>query len=647
MSVADKIAALSTAVLFGMVVSIFSVTAAQLDVVDQNQTGTQYSPLAIVNRENVSQLELAWTYHNGDLAPDAPGLYALEDQPSLIEGNLIVCSISRKISALDPATGKERWVYDPKSEPARMRKCRGVANWVDTGAEPGTLCQSRIFIGTADYSLHAIDAKTGALCPGFGNGGVVDMPVSKEEIWPGEVIAGSNPAVVNDVVVVGSSVADLQRVNPPSGRVLAFSARSGAMLWQFDPVPRDKSDPAMATWEKGTEGFGQGNVWSSMAVDQSLDLVYLPTTSASDDYYGGHRPGDNLYTSSVVALRGTTGEVVWHQQLVHHNVWDYDVPARPMLIEYLVDGEPVPALVQNTKMGLVFVFNRATGEPLVPLVEKPVPQTGAIPGEVLSPTQPFPEGMPALVAQSFSPEDVWGFTYFDKRACRKKVEAYDYGPIYTPITERGTVLMPAVGGGANWGGGGYDPGSHIMVVPTNRVPTIVKLTPRAKSEATSDTAEIESSTAMTFTNPGADFVVSVEPLLSNFGAPCSEPPWAALTAVDIVQKKIVWDVPLGSIKKLAPIPIDWHLGTPSAGGPLVTAGGLVFIGYSSDDMFRAFDLSTGEIVWEAELPAAATSVPITYEVDGEQYIVVPAGGHSMFMTTLGDSVVAFKLPAKK
>ncbi len=623
-----------------------SVRADDFDaVVNQNQTGTQYSPLTQINRNNVSKLEPAWEFHTGDqlLEEDKPGLIAMEDQPSLIEGNLVVCSIKRRIIALDPATGAKRWEFYPGDAPSLTRKCRGIGNWIDREAPEGRHCRSRIFLGTADYRLVAIDAKDGKPCADFGDNGVVTMKPSKPELWPGEVIATSNPAVVNDVVVVSSSVADNQRVAAPSGRVLAFDARTGEPRWSFDPVPRDPADPAMASWGKGTDGFGQANVWSSMAVDQGLDLVYLPTTSASSDFYGGDRPGDNHYATSVVALRGSTGEVVWHRQIVHHNVWDYDLPARPILIDYPHNGQMVPALVQNTKTGLIFIFDRATGEPLVPIEERPVPQEGKLPGEVLSPTQPFPEGMPAVMPMSFSPDDVWGFTPIDKWLCRRKVEENVTGPIYTPITEQGTVVYPPAGGGPNWGGGGYDPASHLMVIPSNRVPMIVRMVPVEKA-APVEGLVLEARSLMRFGMPDSPFVIEVEPLLSVFGAPCSTPPWAALTAVDLVAKKIVWEMPLGSIRKMAPVPIDWHLGTPGAGGPLVTAGGLVFIGYSLDDTLRAFDLETGETLWEADLPAAGTAVPVSYEVDGEQYIVMPAGGHSMYGSTTGDSVVAYKLP---
>ncbi|MBP6725271.1 MAG: PQQ-binding-like beta-propeller repeat protein, partial [Halioglobus sp.] len=317
--------------------------------VDQHQLGTKYSPLTQINRDNVAALELAWEYHTGETPPagTTKSLIAFEDQPSLIEGNLVVCTTSRRLIALDPRTGAERWVFDPKDRKVGMQKCRGVANWVDREAPAEASCQTRIFLGTSDNRLLAIDARSGKPCAGFGEQGEVQISLSKPEIWPGEVVTTSRPAVVNDVIVVGSMVADNQRVDAPSGRVTAFDARSGKQVWAFDPLPRDPNDPAAKTWEKGTaEGYGGGNVWAAMAVDQALDLVYLPTTSPSGDFYGGGRAGDNRYSTSVVALRGATGEVAWHFQFVHHNVFDYDIPTQPLLIDYPHRGELVPALVQ-------------------------------------------------------------------------------------------------------------------------------------------------------------------------------------------------------------------------------------------------------------------------------------------------------------
>jgi len=623
------------------------IVAAQAPGVDQHQLGSKYSGLTQINRDNVGELAVAWEYHTGEVPPSNSSgtMIAFEDQPSLIDGNLVICTTSRRLIALDPKTGAERWVFDPKDRKVGMQKCRGIANWVDQQAPAGASCKTRILLGTSDNRLIAIDAKNGKPCAGFGEQGQVQLPPSKPEIFPGEVVTTSQPAVVNDVVVVGSMVADNQRVDAPSGKVRAFDARSGEPLWEFDPLPRDPNDPAASSWEKGTaEGYGAGNVWSSMAVDQALDLVYLPTTSASGDFFGGGRAGDNHYSTSVVALRGSTGEVAWHFQFVHHNVFDYDIPAQPMLIDYPHQGELVPALVQNTKMGLIFIFNRETGEPLVPIEERPVPHAGKVAEENLSPTQPFPVGMPTLSPQGFTPDDAWGFTPIDKWMCRNMVAELSHGPIYTPPSLQGTVFSPSAGGGPNWGGGAYDPRSHVMVVPSNRVPMVVTLVPAEQSRATAGEA-IESLLEMKFPLAGSPYHYKVGPLLGPLGSPCSEPPWAALTAVDLVKGEILWEVPLGSIDKMLPIPFPWEIpyGTPGAGGPLLTAGGLVFIGYTLDDRFRAFDLLTGEVVWQADLPAAGTSVPVSYEAGGEQYIVIPAGGHSMYQSTLGDSVMAYKL----
>lgn len=640
-------------VAIGLAVMIFGHSVAFAGQNEQNDywRNTKYSPLTQINRQSVSRLEKAWEYHTGDLPPKDVGdkLIAFEDQPYMIDGNLVVCSTHRRIIALDPATGEERWTYDPKdpleSENIGMRKCRGVAHWVDPEAEPGSVCRSRILMGTANYRLVAIDAATGKPCEDFGDQGEVKMQVSKPLLWTAEVIATSNPAIVNDVVVVGSSVADNQRVEAPSGRVMAYHARSGEFLWDFDPVPRNADDPAMASWKEGTEHFGQGNVWSSMAVDEELDLVYLPTTSPSSDFYGGERVGDNNYTTSVVALKGSTGEVVWHFQVVHHNVFDYDIPTEPMLIDYPHNGEMVPALVQNTKMGIVFVFDRATGEPLVPIEERPVATSSELKGEVLSPTQPFPAGMPTLVKHGFSLDDAWGFTPIDKWLCEREISNYSYGDIYTPPSPQGTVFSPSAGGGPNWGGGAYDPETNIMVVPSNRVPVVIAMPPRSEVSGEINRQTVEGLN-MSFDVKGSPFITRIKPLLSVFGAPCSKPPWAGLTAIDIVKKQILWDVPLGSIDNMMPFPMpffDSELGTPGAGGPLVTAGGLVFIGYTLDNRIRAFDVDSGEVVWSADLPAAGVGVPVTYIANGEQYIVIPAGGHTMYQSTLGDSVVAYKL----
>jgi membrane-bound PQQ-dependent dehydrogenase (glucose/quinate/shikimate family) len=632
-----------TALMLALFLLLGQAMVASASELERRQSGAKYSPLTQISRDNVAQLELAWEYHTGEIDTKSGSFVSFQDEPLLVEDNLIICTISRRLIALDPATGKERWVYDPQSTYNIINKCRGISAWVDEQAEDGQQCKTTLFLGTQDYRLIAIDAITGRPCEDFGDNGIVKMQPSMPEIYPGEVTALSRPAIVNGVVVVGSAVADDQRVDAPSGRVLAFDARTGEQLWEFDPLPRDPENPAARSWDKGSAaGHGGGNVWASMSVDEKLDLVYLPTSSASVDFYGGSRPGDGLYADSVVALRGATGEVAWHFQFVHHDIWDYDTPSAPLLIDYPHQGKMVPALVQNTKMGLIFIFDRATGEPLVPIEERAVPQTGAVPEEKLSPTQPFPIGMPAVTPQGFGTDDSWGFTPIDDWLCRRKFEELDQGPMYTPPSLRGTIMQPAPAGGPNWGGGAYDPDTHIMVVPTSRIPMVVTMVPREQS--TYDPHQkIETRSAMTFPNVGVPYVTSLQALLSPLGAPCSAPPWGSLVAVNIVDKEIVWEVPLGSIHKMAGLPFSWELGTPGAGGPLVTAGGIVFIGYSLDHLFRAFDLRSGEVLWKAELPAPANSTPVSYEVGGEQYIVIPAGGHSMYATEQSDAVMAYKL----
>jgi quinoprotein glucose dehydrogenase len=609
------------------------------------QSATQRSSLSQINAGNVHDLQLAWTYHTGDISHASKVLAAFEDEPLVVENNLIVCTISRRIVALDPATGQERWTYNPGGPPRSMLKCRGVANWTDPQAAPAQACRTRLLFATADNRLIAIDARSGRPCSGFGENGVVKLPLSKPELFPGEVSATSRPAVVNGVVVVGSTVADDQRVTAPSGRVLAYDARTGAPRWQFDPLPRDAADPAARSWKHGSaENIGGGNVWATMSVDEARDLVFLPTTSPSADFYGAERPGDNRYADSVVALRGSTGKVVWHFQFTHHNIWDYDTPAPPILIDYPKDGRMVPALVQLTKTGMVFIFNRETGEPLSPIAERPVPQAGGVPGEPLSPTQPFPVEMPVLAPQGFSPDDAWGFTPIDRGSCRSKVEKLLYGPLYTPPSTKGTPLMPGASGGANWGGATYDPASHLLVVPTARVPMIVTLVPRNSPGANVDQGKIETRGAMTFPEAETPYLARIEPLMSSFGAPCSKPPWATLTAVDLVKGKIVWQKPLGTIDRLAHEPFPVPLGTPGAGGPLSTAGGVVFVGYTLDNRMRAFDLHTGKVLWKSPLlPAPAVATPITYEVGGVQYVVIAAGGHSMYGGDRSDAVMAFRL----
>lgn len=620
------------------------------------QAGTRYSSLHQINRDNIEQLKLAWTYRTGDAARYGDALIPKQSQentPVLIEGSLIVCSPLGRVMALDPETGKERWQFDPfKSfgevsfDTAQFPKCRGVSLWVDRAAPQGTACRQRLLYGTWRFRAYAIDALTGKPCTDFGNGGELVFDPGRALDADEYIVVSAPPAIIGDLAIFGSSISDSIRADSLSGKVRAVDARSGVIRWEFDPVPRDPADPAAASWGgNSAQTTGNGNVWTMMAVDEERDLVFLPTTSPSPDFYGGTRPGDNRYADSLVVLRGTTGEVVWHYQIVHHDVWDYDLPAQPILIDLPRNGVNIPAVVQLTKQGLVFVFNRETGAPLFPIEERPVPQ-GGVEGERLSPTQPFPAKPPPLVDQKMDPDDAWGFTPIDRWLCRRKIEGLRHGSIYTPPSLQGTVVMPSSLGGANWGGGAFDPNRNLLFVNTQHIAGVLTMVPSGQSGAgnlpgTGEKSNME--TGAGFPQRGTPYRTEFAMLLSPLRAPCTTPPWGRLSAVDLVQGTIRWQVPLGSIEQLAPLPIPLVMGTPNLGGAIVTAGGLVFIGATLDSKFRAFDVDTGDMVWEQKLPAGAQATPMTYAVNGRQYVVINAAGHPILGGEPGDWFLAFAL----
>jgi quinoprotein glucose dehydrogenase len=604
----------------------------------------RYSPLTQITRQNVGHLEVAWEYHTGDVSDgkgEVRSTTAFEATPILVDETLYLCSPFNRVIALDPETGAERWVYDPKIDLtgryANQLVCRGVSTWLDPDRGALSPCRRRIYTGTNDARLIALDAATGRPCADFGNGGEVDLTIGIGEIlWKGEYQVTSPPAVAGDVVVVGSAVSDNARTDAPSGVVRGFDVRTGALRWSWDPVPEN-----FGMRVEGQYVLGTPNVWAPFAVDEERDLVFAPTGNSAPDYYGGHRNGLDLYPSSVVALRGSTGEVVWAFQTVHHDLWDYDVPAQPTLTTLVRDGRQIPAVIQATKMGHVFVLHRETGEPLFPVEERPVPQDG-VPGEKLSPTQPFPVKPPPIGQREIRPEDAWGITPWDRRACRKWIESLRFDGIFTPPTLQGTLVLPGNGGGTNWGGLAVDPERQIVVTKVSNFAFVVTLMP---------TEEYERERAA---NPGVEIVpqrgtpyaLRREVLLSPLGLPCTPPPWGQLVAVDLKSGEIAWDVTLGTVRDLAPIPIPIEWGTPNLGGPLLTASGLTFIGAAMDDYLRAFDIETGEELWKGRLPAGGQATPMAYRLrrDGKQYVVIAAGGHGRAGTTLGDSVIAFALP---
>ncbi len=605
--------------------------------------GHRYSNATQITTENVDSLLPAWLYRTGDLAnkPDAMQRAAAEGTPILVEDSLVFCTSFNEVIALDPGNGSERWRFDAKIDlqqrPANQFVCRGVSHWND--GESQNECSSRIFMGTNDARLIAIDAKTGKRCTEFGNNGEVRIDPGMELWWSGEFQITSPPAIVGDTVIVGSAISDNARVVAPAGSVRAFDVRTGAEKWDFDPIPRTMSAPASETWQ-GTAipTEGHANVWAPMAVDAERGLVFLPTTSPSPDFYGGLRPGDNRYANSVVALKAETGQVVWSFQTVHHDVWDYDLPAQPGLYSVWKNGESHDVVAQVTKTGFVFVLDRDTGEPFLAVEERPVNQK-SIAGEVLSPTQPFPVLTPPIVPNTLSADDAFGITWFDKRQCRMLIEGSVAEGIFTPPSAQGTILYPFTGGGANWGGAAFDPSRNLLVINMSNAAHHVMLIPAEQVEEVQEVFHDQEVSPQ----EGAPYGMKRETLLSSFGLPCTPPPWGIIAGIDLASGQIVWRKTLGTTEDLSPTPAV-KLGTPNFGGPIITAGGIVFIGAAMDDYLRAFDVSNGAELWRGRLPAGGQATPMTYEWNGRQYVVIFAGGNARIGTKLGDFVVAFALP---
>jgi quinoprotein glucose dehydrogenase len=589
--------------------------------------GTRYSSAKQIDRSNVTQLKLAWTYRTGALPHDEELDHkaAFEATPILVEGKLFLSTPYDHVIALNPETGTKLWEFDPKLElpyGASEVTSRGVSAWRDKSAKTTQLCALRIFIGTLDARLLALDGETGQRCNDFGTNGEVDLVTGVNIRDPGDYQVTSAPAIFKDLVITGSSIGDNRAVSVERGIVRAFDVRSGKLRWSWDPIP----------WaNETTPRTGAGNAWSTLSVDIERDLVFVPTGSASPDYFGGIRKGDNKWANSVVALRASTGEFVWGFQVVHHDLWDYDVASQPTLFAWR-DG--TPAIAITTKMGRLFILNRLTGAPLIPVEERPVPKSD-IPGEDASPTQP---ASISVVPETLSPEDAWGLTPEEHQWCADKIKAARTGVIFTPPSVQGTLVFPGNVGGVNWGSAGYDAQRHILVVDTNRLPILVKLIPRDQFEDQRKSASSEDRLHGEFARQtGAPFGMFRTPLLSPKGLPCITPPWGTVAAVDLFTGTKVWDVPLGSF-----IP-GMNTGTITLGGPMVTAGGLVFTAATMDNYLRAFDSETGKEVWKYELPAGGQATPMTYVVKGKQYLVIAAGGHGKLGTKQGDYVLAFTL----
>lgn len=616
--------------------------------------GRNFSTLDGITPRNVGGLKQAWSFRTGELghwSADALANYSFQARPRLIAGNLTFCTPFNEVIALDPVTGRQRWRFDARLDPKLPQvyqyKCRGsLPDWTDTGLPIGAPCRTRIFLTTLDQRLIAIDARNGKACAGFGRGGVVRIITDRSPLYD-NIRFLSQPVVIGDRLVLGSAMTDNFNVANPSGMVRAFDVRSGKVAWTFDPVPRNPAEAAARGWSVRRPINGGANVWTLIATDPAAGIVYLPTSSPTVDHFGGERPGDNRYADSLVALDAETGRLRWTRQFVHHDLWDYDLPSQPIIADLPIEGQMRKVVIQNTKMGFVYVLDRITGAPVYPIVERRVPQ-GAVPGEHLSPTQPFPANMPALGPTSLKESDLWGVAGFDWYACRKRLRGLRNEGLFTPPSLKGTVLRPSFFGGANWGGASFDQRTGVMIAPVITVASIVTLTGKAKPAPKPPAGHVTFSDGpITFPANGSPYRPSLELFMSPFGAPCTKPPWYTLVALDVKQRRILWRVPLGTIEEQLWIPLRIKWGTPSTGGLVSTAGGVTFIGATLDRRVRAFDSKTGAELWNDKLPTTVNSFPYVYRAGGYDYVVFVAGGHTLLKSKAGDWVIAYRVPVAR
>jgi quinoprotein glucose dehydrogenase len=618
--------------------------------------GGRYSPLQDINRENVARLEVAWTYRHGDFWEGRFPLRvnrgsAFESTPIVVDGRLIFTTPRNRVIALDPETGRELWSFDPQLERGRayanMWINRGVAWWREPGGGSAT-CERRVFLATLDARLIALDAASGKPCAGFGAGGSVDLRAGIAPLYDDwEYNVTSPGTVVGDVIVVGSSIADTLRPDSPPGDVRAFDVRSGALRWSFHTIPH-RGEPGFETWETGTRLTGAANVWSTITADLERGLVFLPVSTPSPDFYGGDRPGANLYSDSVVALDARTGQRRWHFQTVHHDLWDYDLPAPPVLVTLRRDGGTIDALAQATKQGFVFVLERETGRPLFPVEERPVPASD-LPGERAWPTQPVPLAPPPLVSQRLDPDSLHAPTPEHLAACREQLAALRNEGLFTPPSLRGSIVHPFTGGGANWSGASWDPERQLLIVPVQNLAHVVRLEQVAE-QASGGGSQVKPLHGFAWrtlwwlvSGSGTGERYRLSPLsgrtlFQHDGVPCNRPPWALLVGVDLAHGTIAWSAST-SVGEGDP-------GGRSYGPALATASGLVFHAGTQSPVLRVHDADSGERLATFELPAGLHAGPISYKLraDGRQFLVVAPGGHIGLGSPLGDYVIAYALP---
>ncbi len=592
----------------------------------------KYSQADQITPENVGNLEKAWEYHTGDVSDgsgDVP-MSVWSATPLFVNDTLYLGTPFYRIIALEPDTGKEKWVFNPhavlKALTQPDMKNRGVAYWQADEPQQGQACQKIVYIGTMDAKLYGVDADTGKPCADFGDNGMVDVNQwnTVNNKWPLSLL--QPPTVYHDTLFLGWAGKDWTDSAAPPGTVFALDARTGKLKWMFHALPNEV-----------IQKTGTANVWASMSIDPERGLLYIPVSSPSPNYYGGDRKEKLPLATSVTALDAETGKVVWSYQLVHHDIWDVDTDAPPTLVDIQKDGKTIPALVQSSKQGFLYVLNRETGEPIYPIEERPAPKSD-VPGEEASPTQPY-VAKPQRVIPDEWPGVFWLADWVSFGGCSRKAANYRYDGPFTPPSLQGTIAFPPTTGGTEWGGGAVDPNSGIYVVNSNHVVQIYQLVPREEYQQKEQAGE----TGGYYAQEGAPYAFHLETFLNWAGMPCWKPPYGTLAAYDLKTGERLWNEPFGQVQKYGfYMPKAW--GSVTIGGPVITKSGLIFIGASMDSRVRAIDLKSGDVLWRALVDAPAVSLPAVYTYKGKEYVTFAVGGNSILLPKVSDQVVTFALP---
>ena len=622
-------------------------TPADWTAYGRDTRGLRYSPFDQINRETVAKLDLAWTFQTGR------GTVGLDQNTPLQIGDTVYsCTTKNVVIALDPDAGTEKWRFDPKADGPFWQRCRGVGYFKLPEADQvaGQACNERLVLTTIDARLMQIDAKTGAMCESFGTGGIVSLGENMGEVSPGEYFQTSAPLVARDKIVVGGWVVDNQSVGEASGVIRAFNAVTGELDWAWD-----LGNPAITKFPPPGESYTREtpNMWTTAAYDDDLGLIYAPLGNTTPDYYGAHRPAfANEYNATLVALDVTTGRERWKFQTVHHDIWDYDLPSQPALID-VPDGNGgvAKAVLQTTKRGQLFLLDRATGVPLAEVVEKPVPQEGSAPEEAphLSPTQPYSVGMPTIGAETLTEASMWGLTTFDQLMCRIQFRQYQYFGDFTPVgVDHYTIEQPGNIGGLNWGSVSVDVPNNLVFMNDVRAPSIFTLMPSEQYAEFAKTAHADGTGHGPSPQKGTPYGFATEMWTSPLKVPCVAPPMGTITAVDMTTRKVAWQVPAGTAEQLGPfgmkLGLKMPMGMPTYAGTTATAGGLVFFAGFQDYYLRAYDAATGDELWKYPLPVGSSATPMTYvsPTTGKQFVLISVGG-APYSPDSGDYVMAFAL----